>query len=310
MLRTRNIVEICRNSVPVRRNLHWSAPVCGEQAKPNAKAPTTMPARSSDPPPNDVELGPLSRPLGVRERPTTVIKTAGQKMRELLDSDVRTAQRRHLIKEATKGYFHDMNMTRRHGGKTWIAPNVLIRDDKALYLPNISGKSLLDKETKNTTEMCFGKVTVLSMLSTKISEIHSQALIEPTYAQFSSDPKFQYVQVNLQENVLKAFLVNLIWASFGQRSQEELQKTYILSSQNVEYIREAIGMTNSKVGYVYLIDENLRIRWAACAEPLPEEVQALESCTGVLLKRIERKGGAKGKPARDSPKPSPLDARS
>ena len=92
------------------------------------------------------------------------------------------------IKEATKGYFHDMNMTRRHGGKTWIAPNVLIREDvcnlafllglltdvvpqKSLYLPNISGKSLLDKEVKNTTEICYGKVTLLAMLSTQISEV-------------------------------------------------------------------------------------------------------------------------------------------
>lgn len=33
------------------------------------------------------------------------------------------------IKEAGKGYFHDMNMTRKHGGKTWVAPSVLIRED-------------------------------------------------------------------------------------------------------------------------------------------------------------------------------------
>lgn len=33
------------------------------------------------------------------------------------------------LKEANKGYFHDMNNTRRHGGKTWIAPKVLIKED-------------------------------------------------------------------------------------------------------------------------------------------------------------------------------------
>ena len=59
----------------------------------------------------------------------------------------------------------------------------------------------------------------------------------------------------------------------------------------MEYVREALGMTNTHVGYVYLIDENLRIRWAACAEPTQEEIQALESCTGVLLNRLERKSG-------------------
>ena len=48
-------------------------------------------------------------------------------------------------------------------------------------------------------------------------------------------------------------------------------------------------MTNSKVGYVYLIDENLKVRWGGCADAMPEEAQALESCTGVLLKRLEKK---------------------
>jgi ATPase complex subunit ATP10 len=56
----------------------------------------------------------------------------------------------------------------------------------------------------------------------------------------------------------------------------------------MEYVREPMGMTNSKVGYVYLVDENLKIRWGGCADAMVEETQALENCTGVLLKRLER----------------------
>lgn len=47
-------------------------------------------------------------------------------------------------------------------------------------------------------------------------------------------------------------------------------------------------MTNSMVGYVFLIDENLKIRWAGCGDAMVEETQALESCTGVLLKRFDK----------------------
>ena len=28
-----------------------------------------------------------------------------------------------------RGHFADLNATRRHGGKTWIAPKVMIRED-------------------------------------------------------------------------------------------------------------------------------------------------------------------------------------
>lgn len=68
----------------------------------------------------------------------------------------------------------------------------------------------------------------------------------------------------------------------------ELQANYLVSSQNMEYVRQPLGMTNSKVGYVYLIDESLRIRWGGCADATVEETQALEACTGVLLARLEK----------------------
>ena len=49
-----------------------------------------------------------------------------------------------------------------------------------------------------------------------------------------------------------------------------------------------MGMVNSRIGYVYLVDENLRIRWAGCAEAKDEEVTGLLTGTSVLLKRHDR----------------------
>jgi len=91
------------------------------------------------------------------------------------------------LKEATKGYFTDLNATRRHGGKTWIAPNVMIREDvsllfvrgvcaiivssqKALYFPNMSGSRLDTRAKTHTTDMCKGRISVIALLSTRMSE--------------------------------------------------------------------------------------------------------------------------------------------
>jgi len=95
------------------------------------------------------------------------------------------------------------------------------------------------------------------------------------------------VQINLQENLLKSFLVKLFSNGLRSTVPPELQDTYLVSGQNMEYLRDPLGMTNSKVGYVYLIDENLRVRWGGCADATLAEAQSLESCTGVLLKRLE-----------------------
>ncbi|KAF8644893.1 hypothetical protein AX16_008178 [Volvariella volvacea WC 439] len=238
---------------------------------------------------------PLDRPLGVRERPTTIVKSRTERIKELMDTEARMEQRRHLIKEASKGYFHDMHQTRKHGGKTWIAPKVLIREDRSLYLPNITGKSLNEGITKSTTTMCFGRVSVIAMLGTKVSEIQAKAFTDATHTRYKDHPLYQFIQINLQENLLKSFLVNLFTKSLRATVPSELQSNYLVSSQNMEYVREPLGMTNSRIGYVYLIDENLRIRWGACADPTVEEIQSLEACTGVLLKRLEKNaGGPKG----------------
>jgi ATPase complex subunit ATP10 len=53
-------------------------------------------------------------------------------------------------------------------------------------------------------------------------------------------------------------------------------------------VREPLGMTSSRIGYVYLVDENLKIRWAACADAKEEEEEALIRCVGVLVRRERR----------------------
>ncbi len=54
----------------------------------------------------------------------------------------------------------------------------------------------------------------------------------------------------------------------------------------MELLREPMGIENRHVGYVYLVDENVKIRWAGCSHASPEEIQALSVCTDVLLNRF------------------------
>ena len=82
--------------------------------------------------------------------------------------------------------------------------------------------------------------------------------------------------------------MSLFLSSIARTIPKELHPTYLVSSQSVEFVREHLGMTNKHVGYVYLVDENLKVRWAGCADAKVEETQALETCTGVLLNRLEK----------------------
>ena len=64
----------------------------------------------------------------------------------------------------------------------------------------------------------------------------------------------------------------------------------MLSGQNMEYLREPLGIGNRHVGYVYLVDEDMKVRWAGGGLALKEEAESLRACTGVLLSRMGRGG--------------------
>jgi ATPase complex subunit ATP10 len=108
-------------------------------------------------------------------------------------------------------------------------------------------------------------------------------------AQHLSNPHYQYVQINLQENALRSLLVNVFVSAIRAQVPAPLRRTYLLSRQSLEYLREPLGMSNAYIGYTFLVDEELRVRWAACGDAMPEEAEGLERCVGLLLER--RKGG-------------------
>lgn len=49
-----------------------------------------------------------------------------------------------------------------------------------------------------------------------------------------------------------------------------------------------MGMINKHIAYVYLIDPACRIRWAACGDPVPGEIESLKRSAGALLGRLKK----------------------
>ena len=160
-----------------------------------------------------------------------------------------------------------------------------LEPQKALYFPDVIGTRLSDRCKVSTTQLLSGNVSVLSILTSKISEEHTKSFYQPTLALYASNPKFRFVQVNLQENPLKGFLISLFLSSLRSQIPPQFHPTYLFSHQNVEMQRASLGLHNKHVGYTYLIDSECRIRWAGSAFAEPAERNALIACTGVLLGR-------------------------
>jgi mitochondrial ATPase complex subunit ATP10 len=115
--------------------------------------------------------------------------------------------------------------------------------------------------------------------------LHAREFVSKANEKYLSNPLYQHVQINIQENMLRSMLVNLFIRGIRSQVPENMHSTYMLSSQNLEYIREPLGMTNQYIGYTFLVDKELRVRWGACGDPMPEEAAGLERCVGLLLDR-------------------------
>ncbi|KAL8280572.1 hypothetical protein RQP46_006895 [Phenoliferia psychrophenolica] len=228
------------------------------------------------------------RALGVKAPPVRGYKpTREEWQKNLVSPSRRLNERKHLVKEVSKGYFHDYNELRHEGGKAWLAPSTLIRPDLARYFPDIEGVRLTDKAVTHTTDLFKNKVSVVVFSSFQSSEEHINSFVRPTLSDLSADPSFQYVYINLQENPLKGFLVTMFLSSLRQKIPKEQQASYLLSHQSLEYLREPMGMTNKHVGYVFLVDDQCRIRWAGCDWATPVEEESLRKCAHVLLDRLK-----------------------
>ncbi|WVR07391.1 hypothetical protein IAU60_004432 [Kwoniella sp. DSM 27419] len=234
-------------------------------------------------------IPPLPRPLGVTFQPNSDPKTWSQRKKELLDDDRHKAKRKALVKEATQGYFHDYNRAKgTGGGKLWMAPNVLIREDKALYFPDISGRSLLGTDV-HTTELFKGKTTLVSVITTRLSEEHEQSFVQPVLEDVAGHPDFNFVQINHQENKLKSILVSFLSSSLKRTIPEDRWGSYLIAGGEWSRldITEPLGIDNKLLGYMYLVDSDCKVRWAGCGAATPEESQALRRATAVLLGRMK-----------------------
>ncbi|WFD30303.1 Mitochondrial ATPase complex subunit atp10 [Malassezia sp. CBS 17886] len=195
----------------------------------------------------------LSRALGVERRPTSETASWGERHPEWFDRDARLRKRKQL----------------------W----------KSLYFPDVKGTCLADRSTKHTSDMFPGRVSIVAILTSKVSEEHTRSFYVPSYERFRADANFQLVQINLQENALKAYLLTLFMSTLRSQVPKDLQSTYLLSHQNMDNVRGALALDNKHVGYTYLVGTDGKIRWAGCGFAEPDEARALVACTGVLLDR-------------------------
>ncbi|EEP78564.1 conserved hypothetical protein [Uncinocarpus reesii 1704] len=234
---------------------------------------------------------PLSRPLGLPYPPEigqntgNDTRTLGQRTNDFINREKHMERRVQLSKEFSKPYFRDWVRMRHHKGKTFLSNSRNFRRDKALYFPNLFGRTL-DRLSpmQNTTPVLQGKISVVSIFSSLWAERQTASFIgekqNPRLHHIlqESNGVAQEVAVNVEDNWLKALLVQSFMANLRRKLPEAKHRRYFLVTKGfTDHLREQIGVMNSKVGYVYLLDQACRIRWAGSSIAAPTEIESLNA---------------------------------
>jgi len=142
-----------------------------------------------------------------------------------------------------------------------------------------------------------GRASVVSVFSSMWAENQARTFTAPEqnpalHGLLRENPgRAQLVQVNVEEDVLKAWLVRFFSGSLRKKvGQENWDKYFLVRKGITDEIRESIGLLNSKVAYTYLVDHQCRIRWAGSGPAEAEEREGLAKGMQRILSEMEKEG--------------------
>lgn len=197
----------------------------------------------------------------------------------------------------SRPYFRDWGNLKWHQGKSFVAPPRLFKAELSLFFPNFHGQTLLkdDKTPRNTTPLLTGKASIVCVFSSRWAEqqIHTwitkaeNPALHDVIAQTGNQA--QFVHVNYEPNAGKAWLIKFFMGGLRKMFNEDAWGRYFLVRRGItDHIRESIGLLNASVGYVYLVDQHCRIRWAGSGNSTPEEREGLAKGVARLVEEIKK----------------------
>ncbi|KAF2035012.1 hypothetical protein EK21DRAFT_85113 [Setomelanomma holmii] len=260
---------------------------------PEIKTPESTP--TPDPKDEDIFIPkPLGRPIGFRDPPQPGENTGTKKVKKdysgMTMAQRNLEKRKDLVEKWGSSYFRDFKNIRKYrSGKTFMANPRIFKKDAALYFPNFHGDTLAQRGA-DTTNVLNGKVSVVNVYSSQWGEAQAQTFtgkkvntaLHQLLAQ--SPHVVQMVDINIEENSMKAWIIAMFqWRLRASKAKEDWGKYFVVKKGVSEKIRETIGLLNGRVGYVYLVDQDCKIRWAGSGNAEGSEMDDLNRGVGKLV---------------------------
>ena len=171
-----------------------------------------------------------------------------------------------------------------HKGKTFLATPRPFRSDISLYFPNMQGYTLADpRHIYDTTSVFKGKISVVQLKTEHWASSQCESYVDDIRNPLLSEEMerlkekgVQMVNINIMEQWSKAIMVRLSVRWYKKNiPREQWPNTFMVRKGMNDYVRRDLGVPNPRVGHVYVVDQNCKIRWAGCGNATDDERDSL-----------------------------------
>lgn len=154
-------------------------------------------------------------------------------------------------------------------------------------MPNFYGRTLASADKRGSTSILHGKLSIVRIFTAITGErqansyFYADAEDHDTLAAAANavdEAGFQVVDINIPENFAKEFILKMFFNKIkAQFRNPDRANRYLIATRKgvTKEVRAAIHLENKYAGYVYVVDKDCKIRWAACGHALDEERDSL-----------------------------------
>lgn len=224
---------------------------------------------------------PITKPFGFEE-PLSLNVLNEHSIKNAFSKEGRERRQKEIDYDLQHSPFYDSKSFENTKGKIFLPPVSFFKQSKALYFPNFEGDTLVNNK-RTLYNVLKNKVTILRMSSSISGENCTNSYVEdylssPGYDSFLKKyPRSQIVDVNIPQSWIKGFFVTLAKNNIKKTIPPARHDQYFVLSHKLfsGEIKRTLKCDNACSGYLYILDETGKIRWATSGVADDEESSVL-----------------------------------
>lgn len=236
----------------------------------------------------------ISRPFGFDDRVT--LQNTTTPILKLFSKEGKEQRKRQLDHDIAHSPFYESKSFANTKGKIFSPPISYFKKDRAKYFPNIVAKSLLGR-TQDLYGALADKVSIIRIFSTLSGETCTKTYIgdyldNEGYKELQEMfPHSQIIDLCIPQSKVKGLFVSMGSGSLRRTLPEARQDKYFILPHGYFDVdtRQILKCDNTCSGYLYVVDEQGKIRWATSGNATESEMEILFKTLRGLEKELLKK---------------------